>query len=160
MRVQSVVFGLWIAASTVAAGGAAARAQVPGVASQSRAEIAQVVSEANAMLEEARISADAVEKAQLLALARQYYGKLLYQPEGFSDAMFGLAEVARMQGSWGEARDRYNEYIATPSGANDFRAHEGLGRVYLNSRYFRQALPRFRNATRLNAARMSLVVCF
>lgn len=152
MRVQSVVFGLWIAASTVAAGGAAARAQVPGVASQSRAEIAQVVSEANAMLEEARITADATEKAQLLAQAREYYGKLLHHEDAFYDAMFGLAEVARMQGSWGAARDRYNDYIATPGGENDFRAYEGLGRVYLNSRYFRQARPRFRQATQLNPA--------
>lgn len=152
MRVQAVVLSLWIAASTVAAGGVAARAQTPVRASQSRAEIAQVVSEANAMLEEARIAVDAAEKAQLLAQARQYYGKLLYQYAGFPDAMFGLAEVARMQGSWGEARDRYNEYIATPGGRNDFRAHEGLGRVYLNSRYFRQARPRFRQATQLNAA--------
>ena len=77
--------------------------------------IAQIVSEANGMLEDARISGDPTEKAQLLAQARQYYGKLLYQEAGFSDAMFGLAEVARMQGSWGEARDRYNEYIATPA---------------------------------------------
>jgi len=117
-------------------------------------EIARVLAEANELLRQAE-SASPMESMQLLDRARDYYGELLLMFAGYPEAMFGLAEVARLQGQGAEARDRYNEYIDTPSGRNDFRAHEGLGEVFLMSNYFQMALPKFRKATELNAASAS-----
>jgi tetratricopeptide (TPR) repeat protein len=104
---------------------------------------------------------------RLLAQAESYHNpekrvgplqeaaKLLWrvrvEAPGDARALLGLGEAFRMSGQPAQAREMYVEFIASPEGRNNYKAYQGLGDVFLQSKYYRQALPKFQRAVRLNA---------
>jgi tetratricopeptide (TPR) repeat protein len=139
-----------------AGGGARAYAQSPEATAgiPTAQEIAGHLAQAQDAMEKAEL-AKGEARTRLLEQARQGFGFVnAYQP-GNPAAWFGMAEVSRKLRHMKEAMEYYAEYIDLPDGKTDYRAYEGLGQVYLDSNYFRQALPQFKRATDLNAASAS-----
>ncbi len=91
------------------------------------------------------------EKVEMLQRAMRILVRLNVDYPGDLRSVFGQAEVYRMLQRWSEARAKYEEFVASPQGRNFPGAYEGLGEVFLASKYHRQALPKFERARQLNA---------
>ena len=114
-------------------------------------EMATQLAQAEKALEDARV-AKGQSRTTYLEAARQGFAYVNMQVPGNPAAAFGLAEVAREMGDMKGAESYYRSYIELSEGRTDYRAYGGLGRVYLDSAYYRLALPQFRRAVQLNAA--------
>ena len=131
-----------------------ARAQAQAVAPPgtqiSEDELTQRIARAEESLEQARL-ARGQARATYLSMAQRDFSFVHTNAPGNSAATYGLAEVTREVGNMKEAETLYRRYIDHPDGRTDYRAYEGLGEVYLDSKYYRLALPRFKSAVQLNA---------
>ena len=132
------------------AGEVSAFAQAPADAQITTDELAQRIARAQDNLEQGRLAMGQA-RATLLDAARRDFALVAGNNPGSGEAMFGLAEVSRELGDMKDAETQYRRYIDMPDGRTDYRAYEGLGQVYLHSKYYRLALPRYKRAVQLNA---------
>jgi tetratricopeptide (TPR) repeat protein len=114
-------------------------------------ELAQRIARAQDNLEQGRLTRGQARDS-LLETARRDFAFVSVNDPGNGEAMFGLAEVSRELGNMKDAEEQYRRYIDMPDGRTDYRAYEGLGLVYLDAKYYRLALPRYKRAVQLNAA--------
>ncbi|UCG31941.1 MAG: tetratricopeptide repeat protein [Phycisphaerales bacterium] len=133
------------------AGLASAFGQTPPGVQITADELAQRIARAEENLAQGRV-AKGQARATYLELARRDFAFVSSTNPADGEAMFGLAEVARELGNMKDAETQYRRYIDMPDGRTDYRAYAGLGQVYLHSKYYRLALPRFKRAVQLNAA--------
>jgi tetratricopeptide (TPR) repeat protein len=114
-------------------------------------ELAQRIARAEENLEQGKL-ARGQPRNTFLELARRDFAFVSANNPANGEAIFGLAEVARLLGNMKDAEEHYRRYIDMPDGRTDYRAYEGIGLVYLDAKYYRLALPRFKRAVQLNAA--------
>ena len=129
----------------------AAAAQGPTGSAQRTPTTGEMLEAAYKLLVEAESYHNPAKRGQPLQEAAKLLWRVRVEAPADTRALLGLAEVYRMSGQPTQAREMYVDYIATPEGRNNFKAYQGLGEVFLQSKYYRQALPKFQRAVRLNA---------
>lgn len=141
---RAMVFVLGVFA---VAGPLAAQVQTPQPPAQTQQPDQPAASRQRTDLETA---ADEAYRAGRFQDAANLYMMLRARDPGNPRALIGLAESLRRLGRDAEALDIYQEYKATREGQLDWRTYNGMGQIYLNSKYYQLALTELKEASQRN----------